>query len=198
MGYKVLNLNCPNCGAQVTTAHTQCDYCQQPITIIRTFDDIRSKTDAEVKKYANSFNKALAEEPSDSFLNASLAMCYLKLKLYDKALPAFEKAMDSNPDNADVFFYAAVCMLKGKKPFLMHRNEIDKIEEYINAALMIEERGLYYYFLAYIKYDYFNRKFFNTSPTYQEALNKAAQAGCTRAEADELFKQLGVDKPVGF
>ena len=78
------------------------------------------------------------------------------------------------------------------------RPEIDKIEEYINAALMIEPRGIYYYFLAYIKYDYFNRKFFKTSPTYQEALVMAEQAGYSPFDAEQLFAILGVERPAGF
>ena len=109
----------------------------------------------QVNKYAGEYKKALKDEPDDIELNSSIAMCYLKLKLYDKALVAFEKAMEDNFDNSETFFYAAVCLLKGKKPFTYSRKIIDQVLEYINAALMIEERGLYYYFIAYIKYDYF-------------------------------------------
>lgn len=69
-------------------------------------------------------------------------MCYLKLKLYDKALSAFEKAMEDNFDNSETFFYAAICLLKGRKAFLLNRTEIDKAEEYINAAIMIEPRAV--------------------------------------------------------
>lgn len=152
----------------------------------------------QVNKYAGAYRKALAENPENTELNNSIAMCYLKLKLYDKALSAFELAMEDNFDNSETFFYAAVCLLKGKKPFLAIRPEIDKIEEYINAALMIEPRGIYYYFLAYIKYDYFNRKFFKTSPTYQEALATAKQAGYSPSDAEQLFAILGVEKPAGF
>lgn len=60
---------------------------------------------------------------------------------------------------------------------------------------MIEPRGIYYYFLAYIKYDYFSRKFFNTSPTYQEALTLAQQAGVSEFDIEQLFLILNVDKP---
>ena len=152
----------------------------------------------QVNKYANAYRKALAENPDNTGLNNSVAMCYLKLKLYDKALPAFERAMEDNFDNSETFFYAAVCLLKGKKAFLAMRPEIEKIEEYINAALMIEPKGIYYYFLAYIKYDYFHRKYFKTSPTYQEALAMAAQAGYSPFDADQLFAILGVEKPADF
>ena len=149
----------------------------------------------EVNKFAGAYRKALAENPDNQELNNSLAMCYLKLKLYDKALPAFEKAMEDNFDNSETFFYAAICLLQGKKPFLLQRPIIDKIQEYINAAIMIEPRGIYYYFLAYIKFDYFSRKFFKTSPTYQEALAMAQQQGYSPLDAEQLFEILGVDKP---
>lgn len=152
----------------------------------------------QVNKYAQTYRKALSENPDNIELNNSIAMCYLKLKLYDKALSAFELAIKENFDNSETFFYAAVCLLKGKKPFLAMRSEIDKIEEYINAALMIEPRGIYYYFLAYIKYDYFNRKFFKTSPTYQEALFMANQAGYSSFDSEQLFAILGVDRPSSF
>jgi hypothetical protein len=60
---------------------------------------------------------------------------------------------------------------------------------------MIEPRGIYHYFLAYIKYDYFSRKFFNTSPTYQEALNMANGAGLSPNDIEQLYGILGVSRP---
>jgi len=87
--------------------------------------------------------------------------------------------------------------LGGKKAFLVNRDIINKIESYIHAALMIEPKGIYYYFLAYIKYDYFNRKFFNTSPTYKEALQMAHDAGIEVSDLDieQLYGILGVARP---
>lgn len=197
MSQQVVEINCPGCGARVTTGQTECEWCHQPV-IISTFNSVYSMPMPQVNKYAGAYRKALAENPDDTGLNNSIAMCYLKLKLYDKALPAFETAMEDNFDNSETFFYAAVCLLKGKKPFLTLRPEIDKIEEYLNAALMIEPRGIYYYFLAYIKYDYSNRKFFKTSPTYQEALQMAQQAGYSSYDAEQLFAILGTERPSGF
>ena len=149
----------------------------------------------EVNKYANEYRKALNDNPDDKDLNTSIAMCYLKLKLYDKALLAFEKAIEDNFDNSETFFYAAICLLHGNKAFLAKRPDIDKIEEYINAALMIEPKGVYYYFWAYIKQDYFNRKFFNTQPTYQEALQLSVDNGISEFDKEQLFSILAVPKP---
>lgn len=197
MSQTVIEINCPGCGARVSTGQSECEWCHKPV-IISTFNSVYSMPMPEVNKFAGAYRQALAENPDNQELNNSVAMCYLKLKLYDKALPAFEKAMEDNFDNSETFFYTAVCLLKGRKAFLLTRPEIDKIEEYINAAIMIEPRGVYYYLLAYIKYDYFNRKFFKTSPTYQEALEIAQQQGYSPFDAEQLFGILGVERPNGF
>lgn len=148
-----------------------------------------------VNKYASAYRQALVAAPDDQELNNSIAMCYLKLKIYDKALSAFEKAMEDNFDNSETFFYAAICLLKGQKAFLAQRSTIDKIEEYINAATMIEPKGIYFYLLAYVKFDYFHRKFFNTSPTYGEAYSTAQQNGLSPFDIEQLHAILGVSRP---
>jgi len=194
MSQNVIDLSCPSCGAPTTTGEKKCPFCKRPI-VISTFNSVYDMPMPEVNKYANSYRKALADNPNDQELNNSIAMCYLKLKLYDKALAAFEVAIQDNFDNSETFFYAAICLLGGKKAFLTPRPKIDKIEEYINAALMIEPKGIYYYFHAYIKYDYFSRKSYNTSPTYQEALAAATDAGVSSFDIDQLYSILSVQRP---
>jgi len=137
----------------------------------------------------------LADNPDNDALNMSVAMCYLKLKLYDKALPAFEKAIEDNFDNSETFFYAAISLLKGKKAFVCPRKDIDKIVEYLNAAIMIEGRGIYHYFLAYIKYDFFERKYLNISPNWEETFQTALQSGLPSADVTQLFDILQVEIP---
>jgi tetratricopeptide (TPR) repeat protein len=193
MSQQTIDLECPGCGRPVTTSQKDCS-CGRPI-IISTFNSVYSMPMPEVNKYANSYRKALNDNPDNKDLNTSIAMCYLKLKLYDKALLAFEKAIEDNFDNSETFFYSAICLLQGNKAFLTQRPTIDKIEEYINAALMIEPKGIYYYFWSYIKYDYFNRKFFNTKPSYQEALQMAVDNGVSEFDKEQLFSILDVPKP---
>lgn len=194
MSQQVVEINCPGCGARVTTGQSECEWCHQPI-VISTFNSVYSMPMPQVNKYAGAYRKALAENPDNTELNNSIAMCYLKLKLYDKALPAFELAMEDNFDNSETFFYAAVCLLKGKKAFLAQRADIDKAIEYINAALMIEPRGIYYYFLSYVKYDYFERKYLNTSPNYQECFQMSCEMGTSEFDKEMLFNILGVARP---
>lgn len=194
MSYQVAELKCPGCGSPLAVNQLVCDYCHQPVTIT-SFNSVFSMPAPALNKYAGACRKALAEDPDNMELNNSIAMCYLKLGLYDKALPAFEKAMEDNFDNSETFFYAAVCLLQGKKAFLHPRPVIDKVLEYINAALMIEPRGIYHYFMAYVKYDYFERKYLNISPNYRAAFAEAANAGLSRADVEQLYAILKVERP---
>jgi tetratricopeptide (TPR) repeat protein len=193
MPQQIIDLSCPSCGARVSTSVKVCEYCKNPV-VISTFNSVYNMPMPEVNKYAGTYRKALAENPDNQELNTSIAMCYLKLKLYDKALPSFEKAIEDNFDNSETFFYAAICLLRGQKAFVTQRADIDKIVEYVNAALLIEPRGIYYYFLAYIKHDYFHRKYLNTTPTYQETLQQAENFGVSDNDVEQLFAILGVPR----
>lgn len=190
----IIDLRCPGCGAAVDTADKECRYCGREI-IISTFHSVASMPLPEVNKYVASYRAGLQERPEDRGLNHSVGICYLKLKLYDKAQAAFERAMEDNFDQSETFFYAAVCLLKGKKAFLAPRADIDRALEYIDAALAIEPRGVYYYFKAYIKYDYFARKCLVTQPDYKELLRQTREAGISAYDAEQLFALLNVARP---
>lgn len=194
MAQEVIELNCPGCGARVSTGQQECEWCHKPI-VISTFNSVYSMPMPEVNKYAGAYKKALGENPNNNELNKSVAMCYLKLKLYDKALVAFETAIEDDFDDSETYFYAATCLLNGKKAFMAQRDNINKCIEYINAANMIEPRGIYYYFLAYIKYDFFERKYLNTTPNYEECLDMANEYGVSEYDINMLFDILGVEKP---
>lgn len=193
MAYKTERLTCPCCGFPIEVGMKECP-AGHPVNI-STFNSVYDMPMPLVNKYANTYRKELADDPDDKELNYSIGICYLKLKIYDKAQAAFEKAIEDNFDNSEAFFYAAICLLQEKKAFLHQRPTIDKILEYINAALMIEPKGIYYYFLAYIKYDYFARKYFKTSPTYEEALAMATDAGLSAFDVEQLYGILGVTRP---
>ncbi len=194
MGSQALDIRCPGCGAPVTTSQTECMFCHNPV-VITSFNSVTSMTGLELNKYISSYKKSLGEHPDDRALNMSVALCYMKLKMYDEAYKAFSKAIEDNFDYSDSYFYAAVCLLKGRKAFLCSRPEIDKIMELMNAATMIEERGVYFYFMAYIKYDYFKRKFLNTTPNYKDYMALASAKGCSQMDVKTLFEMLGVDAP---
>lgn len=194
MSQQVVELCCPGCGARVTTGQKECEWCHKPI-VIQTFNSVYAMDVNEVNKYAKAYKSALKENPESSEINNSIAMCYLKLKMYDEALKYYKLAIEADFDNSETYFYAAICMLKGKKAYFAKREDIDKIIEYVNAANMIETKGIYLYFLAYVKYDYFERKKYKISPTYQEVLEQSKNVGLSENDAIQLFNILSVECP---
>jgi tetratricopeptide (TPR) repeat protein len=191
---QVIELNCAGCGGAVSTDQKECPRCRRPV-VISSFNSAFSMPIPDINKYAKTYREALANNPDSQVLNTALAMCYLKLKLYDKSISAFDKAIEDDFDNSETFFYAAVSLLKGKKAFVASQTEIDRIIENINVAIDIEPRGIYHYFLAYIKYDYFERHYFEISPDWQETLQIAQQNGVSQADIAQLFEVLGVEIP---
>ena len=110
MAYKAERLVCPGCGFPIEPGMKECP-AGHPVSI-STFNSVYDMPLPLVNKYANTYKKDLAEAPDDQELNHSLGICYLKLKIYDKAVAAFEKAMEDNFNNSETFFYAAICLLK--------------------------------------------------------------------------------------
>lgn len=191
---EVIEIKCPGCGARLQIDQKECEYCHAPV-IISTMADIFSMPAQNINKYQKSYESDLKENPDNAELNNSLAFCYLKLGFYDKALEKFDKAIEQDFNNSETYLYAAVCVLAGRKPFLASRADIDKIETYINAALMIEDKGLYRYFQAYVKYDYFKRKFLKTSPTWEECFTQAKFVGYSPTDVNQLFSIMKQEIP---
>lgn len=194
MAHQIVELECPGCGKAITTSTQQCPQCFREI-VISTFNSVSGMSPLEINKQANAYRKAMVNNPNNQTLNMSIAFCFLKLKLYDKAIPCFEKAIEDNFDNSETYFYAAIALLKGKKAFLTPRPIIDKIEEYIQAAIMIEPKGIYHYFWAYIRYDHHFRKSYRMSPNYQDLLAQAKQIGLSQTDVRELYNILEVQRP---
>ena len=194
MSHEIVELDCAGCGAHLTTDTKECPYCQKPI-IIKSVQDAVKLTPQETNKMVLNCRKALVAEPDNQVVNNNVAMCFMRLRMFDKAGQAFEKAMENNFDNGDTFFWAAVCQLQGKKAFMQTRPVIDKILEFVNAAIMIEDKGIYHYFLAYIKYDYFSRKFFRTTPDYKQEFNNAVKLGTSMNDVNLLYQVIGVERP---
>ena len=194
MPIKVTSINCPSCGAPVSRSDKSCEFCNREI-IVTNFSSVSSLPPDELQKYTSAYKVLAERDPFDSEIRISLGFCYLKLKIYDLACASFESAIEQSVSNPDVYFYTAVSLLRGKKAFLASRQTIDKIETFVNAAIDLEERPILYYFLAYIKYDFYSRKSYRTSPTYQEAHAKALAIGLNSSEVDELHGLINVQQP---
>lgn len=192
MSYQVIDLKCPGCGARISTGQTTCEWCHRPV-LVSTFNSV----DDMVLLGMTQTVEGVGEKDNSSGLNSNklTAVKYLKLKKYDKAKLCFDEAIEENFDDSEVYFYAAMCCLGGKKAFVTPRNTINQIIEYLDAAIAIEPKGIYYYFMAYIKYDYFERKHFVSTPNYRDCLKMANTAGLSPYDIDEFYGLLNVERP---
>jgi len=187
---EIISMKCPSCGASITTQTKQCDYCQSDI-LVKSFKNLAAMPLPLVNKYMAAYQSASAEHPDNNDINASVGLCFLRLKKYDQALNYLEKAQADNFEDATPFFYAAVARLKGRKPFLLNRQEIDQIMTDIEAAMSIEPKAEQYYFMSYIKRDYFKRKFLNTTPSWEEYMQEAVDNGLSAADVEEFHAMVG-------
>ncbi len=116
-------------------------------------------------------------------------------RMYDEARVFYESVIKNGATDPDVYYYAAICLLNGKKAFLQQRSTIDTIVKYMNNAISLEAKAIYYYFLAYIKYDYFERKYLNVNPDYRTCYKSAALKGLAESEVRKMYSLIGVDRP---
>ena len=182
-------LVCPNCDSTLERTTKKCDYCHQPV-IVDSFSLSRMQDD-QVKKYIKSYNKMLAEGKGTSGeMENYMAMCFLRLHQYDKALEHFDKALDESFDDSETYFMNAVCLLRGKKPFLAQRADINKAVSYLETACEIDEKPIYRQMLGYIKQDYFDRKYLNVSPSTEEEYARAEELGLSDGDIDTLVTLL--------
>jgi len=118
-----------------------------------------------------------------------MGICYLDLGLHDLAIKYFAKAVEDMPDNADSYYYYALALLKGKRPKMLTLAEIRRIEEYLGAAIKIDDtKSKYYYLLALIKQDFYNYNGLAIkTPTVEELMN---EAGSRPYDGTEIRKML--------
>ena len=204
---QTVDLSCASCGAGITREMRQCEYCGRAVVIenFASLKNIDNKSIMLLSRQIEAGNITAVCSGGDAAQSVpeyagafSLACCYLRLGLYDKALVFFEKAMAYGSGNPETYFLASVAMLKGKKPFLHPMALIKKALEYLNAAEMLEPRSDFSLLTAFIKYDFFHRKCLHIEPSWQCELQKAVDLGVSYESALDLFDLLKSDIPDVF
>lgn len=189
---EIKSFSCPSCGANIDINQKKCDYCGNSV-YINKFD--KKYSFSELLKRVSSYNSVLSINPNDPDACFSLGICKLQQGLYDEAINLFERNILFSAGDANTFFYYAIALLKGKKPFLVARNEIDKIEELLKNAIAIDEKGIYYYFHGYVRYDHHERKGYRMVDKSIEYINQAKELGVTLDEIYNLHSVLNTKIP---
>lgn len=192
----VVNLKCSNCGEPLSESITRCPSCDQPV-VIKKISSLLGLTQSELYARSRLMDSEGVKNQGTLYAdtNYTAGCCLLRLKMYDQAILRFGKVIEISPCNADVFFSMAIADLKGLRPFLAPLVNVRKALENLARATMIEDRAVFHYFLAYIKFDFYARRFLRIDPNWQYEFRNALTLGLTTEEANELFDVLEKECP---
>lgn len=194
MPVQVIDCRCSGCGSGISPSMSVCEYCGRPV-VIASFAPIADRAAPEVNALLRALEKDPASEDLSALADFTKGSCFLRLGIHEKALASFKSAIDRDPGNPEAYFYAAVCLLRGRKACLTPLAVLEKALKYIAAANAIEPRGVFSYFAAYIKNDFFEKKRLRIEPDWRQEMKTALENGLSRTDAERLFRTLGVPQP---
>lgn len=145
---------------------TQNNQCSNLLNRISKIDN-----SLDLKRCLDFYSNSMNSYANDSKQYACVGMCFLKLKCYTQAANMFNRALNGITFDGDIFYYAALSLCEGKRPFLLSINVIDKIVDYIDQAIKIEKSTnsdnqklkKYYLFAQIIYNDFYKKKGLNNS-----------------------------------
>jgi hypothetical protein len=141
-------------------------------------------------------NRNTVRVGADPGRHLSAGVDHLRLGLHAKALEDFRLAMNAGARSPDLYYLSAVATLDGRKAFLAPLARIREAADLVQAALQIEDRGVFHYFLAYLGLDYYERKSLKAPTPWRASLARAWSLGVTQDEIDALFELLSVPDPL--
>lgn len=189
---KVCVYECPNCGAPINITDKICNHCFSAVYLQRVQDSDRlSKGD--IAKHIAIYKKNIANGlAQDSNTLISLGICHYKNGMYSMSQKAFEQAIDVDPENVNAYYYAALSLLNGKRPYMQTLSKIKKVVELLEAAISIQAEGRAYYFLYLIQKDFFDKKHLRNKYNLLKLKNNAMENAVTDEEINELEKNLSI------
>lgn len=189
-------LQCPSCFCTISPDQDVCEFCGNKI-VVESISDLANVTAESLRNYGRSYQKNIDSGVGDKMeMEGALAFVFLKLKLYEKAELHFSQAVDDFCSNPDLYYGWAISILRGRGAYGCYRETIDEAISYLKAALSIEKKGIYYYFLAFLTFDYFYAKGFHVTPSYNDYINMAIEThNLTRADINQLYELLNVNCP---
>jgi len=137
----------------------------------------------------------LQDSEKDYRYYAAVGLRHLNQGLYREALNCFAEAIKIMPENnnvGDVYFYAAICLFDGKRPFLTRLPTIRKIEQYLNIASEFGRKGIYDYLKYLIHSDFYENKKLRCSPPSHELLARAEKHNTSEEDKVQMRKWLGL------
>ena len=185
---------CPTCGAPAAPSARRCSHCKAEF-FVKNLAYVGSLEKAAVQKYITFYKGLLRTNGDDGEAVLALGLCYLDLGLHDLAIKQIDKAIEEMPQQADVYYYSAISLFKGRKPRILSLSEVKKIESLLEAACQLDDgEAKYYYLRALVKYEYYLKNGMRVvGPGWEELLAEARARAPTGAELVKLIERVPVE-----
>ena len=107
-----------------------------------------------------------------------LALCSLRLLLYEPAAEYLRRYLELHPDDDSAHYYQAIALLCGKRPRSLKLPKVREIERCLEQAIRLHDRDSHYlYLLAAVRQDYYVANGLTHSPPSMGELLRAARRG---------------------
>ncbi|MCP2728328.1 hypothetical protein [Limnofasciculus baicalensis] len=101
-------------------------------------------------------NFQIASSPDPTLvLNQGIKL--LEANSYQQVINAFTLVLEIDRSMSDAYYYLALALLKGRRPKILKRSEVEEIDQLLSAATsMGDSDGTVYWFRALVRDDYYN------------------------------------------
>jgi tetratricopeptide (TPR) repeat protein len=121
---------------------------------------------------------------------------HLALGMFREAVEDFRQVRIHDPRHQAAYYLGAVAALDGQKAFRASLQCIREAERLIHGAIELQDSAICHYFLAYLKYDYYERKSLEVPGAWRAPFLQAGRRGITPDQVDALFRLLSVENPL--
>jgi hypothetical protein len=116
----------------------------------------------------------------------------LRARSYQQATNTLAEVVKADPSIRMATFYLALALMKGRRPKVLNRNEIQALDELLSAVTCGNHAdSLFHWFRALIRDDYYNGNgLLCPPPTVQKLVSTALAGNINVSELRELLREL--------
>lgn len=153
---------------------------------------IQARKSDELTEIMKRYQSRIAANSEDGEMHFRLALCYLELKGYTRAIEHFKRAVELLPRDSDAHYYYGLSLIRGRRPKTLLLKDIRSIEECLETAMQIDDRpAKYYYLAAILKYDFYLANGLSASGPSPDDLISMAYHGIQEAgEVERLLQAV--------
>lgn len=116
----------------------------------------------------------------------------LRHGVYQQAIDVLGEAVKADPSLSDAYYHLAVALLKGKRPKVLQRSEVEAIDQALSSALLLNRtNGVLHLFRALVRHDYYEvNRLRCPSPSVEKILEELKNCYLDRSALLSLLNQI--------